>query len=147
MIRVTADIVLAESELEFRFLLASGPGGQNVNKVATHAQLRVDVIESRSLPPSVKDRLKVIAGKRVNRNGVLVIRAARYRTQERNRADAISRLISLIRRAATPTLKRNSSTPTKASKERRLRSKLIQSRKKQLRGTRSTAEHGQPDYR
>lgn len=147
LIKVTEDINLAESELEFRFLLASGPGGQHVNKVATHVQLRFDVNGSGSLPPDVRDRLTTLAGRRVNRDGVLIIRASRYRSQERNRADAVNRLISLIQQASIPSFKRKSSRPTKESKERRLRSKLIHSRKKQLRGSRITVESGHPDDR
>ena len=144
---MTEDINLAESELEFRFLLASGPGGQNVNKVATHAQLRFDINGSGSLPLDVRDRLSALAGKRVNRDGMLITRASRYRSQERNRMDAVNRLISLIQQASMPNSKRKSSRPTRESRERRLRSKLIQSRKKQLRGSSSAAQGGHPEDR
>ena len=100
MIRVTPSISIAEHELEEHFIRASGPGGQNVNKLASAVQLRFDVRRSPGLPEDVRARLERLAGKRLTREGVLVINAERHRTQERNRQDARARLIELIRRAA-----------------------------------------------
>src|SRR6516164_4965872 len=100
MIRITDAIALDEDELEERFIRASGPGGQNVNKLASAVQLRFDVRHSRSLPHDVRARLERLSGKRLSKNGVLVITARRHRTQERNRRDALDRLITLIQRAA-----------------------------------------------
>src|SRR5271157_4322778 len=92
MIRIGSDIIIEEDELSWEFVRSSGPGGQNVNKVATAVQLRFDVAGSASLPPDVKDRLKRIAGRRMTAEGVLIIRAQRFRSQERNRVDARERL-------------------------------------------------------
>ena len=123
MIAVTPNIVLDERELEVAFVHASGPGGQNVNKVATAVQLRFDVARSPSLPDDVRNRLISLAGRRVTSEGVLIIDARRYRTQERNRADAIERLIALIRRAAEPPKRRRKTRPSRASREERLSTK------------------------
>ena len=122
-LKVTGSIVVDESEIEERFVQASGPGGQNVNKVATAVQLRFDVAGSRSLPRAVKARLATLAGRRLTADGVLVIDARRHRTQERNRADARARLVDLIARAAKPVAKRVPTRPTLASKRRRLEGK------------------------
>jgi ribosome-associated protein len=134
MIRVTPRIEIDESEIELAFVRASGPGGQNVNKVATAVQLRFDVAHSPSLPDDVRARLAAKAGNRLTREGVLVIEARRHRTQERNRADAIERLVEMIRQAATPPRPRKKTRPTRASRERRVEVKRRRSGTKRLRG-------------
>lgn len=131
--QVNADIQIPEQELEFRFVLASGPGGQNVNKVATAVQLRFDASRSASLPEPVRERLAVLAGSRMTKEGVVVITAKRHRTQERNRQDARERLLDLLRRAARPPKKRRPTRPSRAARERRLRDKRARSEKKQAR--------------
>lgn len=131
--RITKSIQIDESELEFRFVHASGPGGQNVNKVATACQLRFDAAGSDSLPEEVKHRLIRLAGRRMTEMGVLVIDARRYRTQLRNRRDALERFVSLLQRAATIPKPRRKTKPTPASRKRRLESKHRRSRTKQLR--------------
>ncbi|MEW5717144.1 MAG: alternative ribosome rescue aminoacyl-tRNA hydrolase ArfB [Chloroflexota bacterium] len=134
MISITSAIALDETELHETFIRASGPGGQNVNKVATAVQLRFDARHSPSLPGDVCARLIRLAGKRVNAEGVLLIEAARFRTQEQNRADARARLIALIRQAARPPKPRRATKPARAAKERRLESKKHRGRVKDLRG-------------
>ncbi|MGB0085328.1 MAG: alternative ribosome rescue aminoacyl-tRNA hydrolase ArfB [Rhodomicrobiaceae bacterium] len=132
-LRVTAQIVIGEEELEERFIKASGPGGQNVNKVATAVQLRFDAVRSPSLPDDVRARLMALAGRRLTREGVIVVIARRYRTQDRNRQDARERLADLIRRAASPPKPRRATRPTLASKRRRLEAKSVRSKLKRER--------------
>ncbi|MBN9051359.1 MAG: aminoacyl-tRNA hydrolase [Rhizobiales bacterium] len=134
MIRVTDDIALDESELEESFVRSSGPGGQNVNKVSSAVQLRFNVRRSPSLPNDVAIRLMQLAGKRMTKDGVLVIIAQQHRTQERNRADAQDRLLALIREAAVRPQVRRATKPTKASQKRRVEGKKIRSSVKSMRG-------------
>jgi ribosome-associated protein len=134
MIEVTDAIALDEAELVFAFIRASGPGGQNVNKVATAVQLRFDARASPSLPNDVSTRLQKLAGSRLTLDGVIVIQASRFRTQERNRADAVERLAEMIRKAAVAPVKRRPTRPPKAAKERRLESKARRSGVKARRG-------------
>src|SRR5262245_53818837 len=123
MIRVTDRIAIDESEIAETFVRSSGPGGQNVNKLSTAVQLRFDVRGSPSLPDDVKVRLERLAGRRLTNDGVLVPIAQNHRTQERNRADALDRLLELIRQAAVRPIKRRPTKPTKASRERRIETK------------------------
>ncbi len=123
MISVAPGVEIDERELEESFLRASGPGGQNVNKVATAVQLRFDVRNSPSLPDDVRSRLLRLAGRQITDDGVLIIKAAQFRTQERNRQDALDRLVALIRTAAQPQTLRRPTRPTLASQQRRLESK------------------------
>src|SRR6202163_1177472 len=120
MIRITDTISLDESELDESFIRSSGPGGQNVNKLSTAVQLRFDVRRSPSLTDEVRARLERLAGKRLTRDGVLIITAQSHRTQERNRADALDRLVELVRQAAVRPVPRRATRPTKASRRRRL---------------------------
>jgi ribosome-associated protein len=133
MLQVTPTIALDESEIQEEFVRAAGPGGQNVNKVATAVQLRFDVVHSPSLPEDVRTRLIRLAGKRVNEEGVLVILAKQHRTQLQNRADAVAQLIELIRKAATKPKPRHKTRPSFASKQKRLEGKRQRSEIKQIR--------------
>jgi len=133
MISVTGTIAIPEEEIHQEFIRASGPGGQNVNKVATAVQLRFDAAHSPSLPEEVRERLVRLAGKRMTKEGYLVIAARRFRTQEQNRRDAVARLVDLIRQAAQRPKPRRKTRPTLASKERRLENKHRRGRIKHLR--------------
>ena len=123
MIRVTRTIALDESEIQESFIAASGPGGQNVNKVATAVQLRFDMANSPSMSDDVKMRLARIAGRRLTNDGVIVLVAQQFRSQDRNRQDALDRLIAMIQEAAVPPVPRRPTRPTLGSKKRRLESK------------------------
>ncbi|MBV1693116.1 MAG: aminoacyl-tRNA hydrolase [Hyphomicrobiales bacterium] len=128
MIRITDRISIAEEDLHEQFIRASGPGGQNVNKVSTAVELRFDVRNARALTEPVRARLTRLAGSRMTKDGVLVIRADRHRTQDMNRQDARDRLIEMIREAAIPPKPRIKTKPTKASRERRVDAKKRRSR-------------------
>lgn len=127
MLEITPNLSIDENELQIDFIRSSGPGGQNVNKVATAVQLRFDVRNSPALPEEVKARLLKLGGSRVSADGVLILEAKRYRTQEQNRADAILRFSELVRKATHKPKPRRATRPTLASKEERLKSKKIRS--------------------
>jgi ribosome-associated protein len=133
VIRVTDHISIDEREIEESFVRASGPGGQNVNKLATAVQLRFDVRGSPSLPAEVRARLERLAGTRMTRDGVLIIIAQRHRTQARNREDALDRLIDLVRRAAVVPRLRRLTRPTAAARKRRVEAKKHRAGVKRLR--------------
>ena len=139
MLRVTDTISIPESELQEQFVRASGPGGQNVNKLSTAVQLRFDVLNSPSLPEDVRQRLIRLAGSRLTQDGILIIHAQNFRTQERNREDALARLVALIQAAAIRPKTRRATRPSKGAKERRLEAKAQRSGVKSMR--RRPAEH------
>jgi ribosome-associated protein len=136
MIPITPHISIDEREIDESFVRASGPGGQNVNKLSTAVQLRFDVRNSPSLPGDVRERLTRLAGSRMTNDGVIVIIAQRHRTQLRNREDALDRLVELIRQAAVRPVKRRPTRPTKASRERRIEGKKRRGGIKNLRRSR-----------
>ncbi len=134
MLEVTPGLIIDESELDERFVRASGPGGQNVNKVATAVELRFDVANSPKLPPDVRERLRALAGSRMTSDGVLLIDARRHRTQAQNREDARQRLTELLRQALVRPKRRRKTRPTKSSVEKRVESKKRRAQTKRGRG-------------
>lgn len=133
MIKINSNINLDENELSFSFIRASGPGGQNVNKVSTAVQLKFDVINSNNLDETIKQKLLKISGSRSTKDGAILIEAKRYRTQEKNKQDAIDRLVKLIQKATEIKKKRKKTRPTKASSEKRIEGKKKKSRLKKQR--------------
>jgi ribosome-associated protein len=142
MIQITEAIAIDESEIKEEFVRSSGPGGQNVNKVATAVQLRFDVANSKSLPDDVRQRLISLAGRRMTEDGILIIEARRFRTQGQNRQDAINRLAELIRKASHKPIIRRNTRPTLSSKVRRLEGKHHRAETKSVR---QSAKHSDPD--
>ena len=135
MIHITPYLAIGEDEIDESFVRASGPGGQNVNKLSTAVRLRFDVANSPSLPERVRAKLATLAGSRLTQDGVLIIQAQQFRTQERNRQDALDRLVALLRQAAERDIPRRPTRPTLGSKQRRLESKSRRGALKRLRGT------------
>ena len=140
MIHITPTIAIDESEVKEEFIRSSGPGGQNVNKVSTAVQLRFNVAASPSLPDNIRKRLVHLAGRRITEDGILIIHARRFRTQERNRQDAFDRLVTLIRKASERPKVRRKTRPTVESKRRRLEAKRHRSEAKRLRRPASPSE-------
>ncbi len=134
MIPITPYLAISEDEIEESFVRASGPGGQNVNKLSTAVRLRFDVRNSPNLPERVRAKLETLAGSRLTNDGVLIIQAQQFRTQERNRQDALDRLVALLRQAAERDIPRRPTRPTLGSKLRRLDSKSKRSALKKQRG-------------
>ena len=133
MIKITDDIAIGEEEIKFKFVRSSGPGGQNVNKVSTAVQLRFNVVDSPTLPSDIRSRLMVLAGNRITEEGILVIDAQQYSTQERNRQAAIDRFVNIIKEASIPPKVRRKTKPTAGSKKSILESKRRRSEVKQSR--------------
>lgn len=133
MLKITANLALDEAEISYKSIRSPGPGGQNVNKVATAILLRFDVAGSASLPDIVKMRMVKIAGTRLSNDGILLIKATSYRTQERNKQDAVERLCELLKRAATIPKKRRKTRPSKSSVEKGKSHKKMHGKTKQLR--------------
>ncbi|MCC6712748.1 MAG: aminoacyl-tRNA hydrolase [Candidatus Dadabacteria bacterium] len=133
MPRITRNIVIPDDEISLEFVRASGPGGQNVNKVSTAVQLRFDAAGSESLAPDVRERLLKIAGNRATDEGVVIIEAKRFRSQEKNRKDAVDRLAEMVRKAAVKPTPRRKTRPTVSSREKRLSQKKRRSEVKRLR--------------
>jgi len=133
MIPITGSFSIDEREIQFHFVRASGPGGQNVNKVATAVQLRFDVGNSNTLPNDVRTRLILLAGRRINQDGILIIEARQFRTQKRNRENAIGRLIDLVRKAAEKPKPRKKTKPSRAARERRVTNKRLRGEMKKMR--------------
>ena len=133
MLRITPSLSIDEDEISFEYVTASRPGGQNVNKVASAAQLRFDAARSPALSPALRARLAPLAGRRMTKDGVIVIQAQRFRSQEQNRRDALDRLVALLASAAILPKARRKTRPTRAAKERRLTAKRHQSERKRTR--------------
>jgi len=137
MIRINDKIVLADEEIQETFVRASGPGGQNVNKLSTAVEMRFDARHSPSLPDDVSIRLQKLAGRRLTKDGVIVIESQRHRTQDRNRADALEKLVALITEAAHVPKPRVKTKPTRAAKAERVDSKVHRGKVKRMRSTKS----------
>ena len=133
MIKINKNIEIKESELRYDFVRSSGPGGQNVNKVSTAVQLRFDISSSTSIPEAIKEKLKFNSGRKVTKDGILIIEAKRFRTQEKNRQDAIARFIELVDRSSRKIKRRIKTNPTAGSNQKRIEVKKKMSEKKKMR--------------